>query len=152
VHVITSVGDSLAMLGAADLVVAMAGYNTTAEILSLGKRALLVPRAGPSAEQRIRASLFAERGWIGWLPPEALSATALAEAMLEQMSGTGHPHAVGPDMGGRAAAVRQLLLPTADTVGHGENTSVIAQADPSLATPAPGAAPVSSSQQLVIGS
>lgn len=153
VHIITSVGDSLALLGAADLVVAMAGYNTTAEILSLGKRALLVPRAGPSAEQRIRASLFAERGWIGWLPPEALTATALAEAMLEQMNGTGPPHAVGsPDMGGRAAAVRQLLEPTADTSGHGDSPSINVQADPASAATAPGTVPVASAQQLVIGS
>src|SRR3712207_8465412 len=37
----------------ADLVVAMAGYNTTAELLSVGASALLVPRSGPSAEQQI---------------------------------------------------------------------------------------------------
>ena len=62
-----SVPDSLNYLNAADLVVAMAGYNTTAEILSLGRRALLVPRSGPSAEQRLRASSFAAR--MGALAP-----------------------------------------------------------------------------------
>ena len=34
------------------------GYNTTAEILGLADPALLVPRAGPSAEQQMRASGF----------------------------------------------------------------------------------------------
>ena len=70
VHVIRSVHDSLTYLSAADLVIAMAGYNTTAEILTLDKPALLVPRSGPSAEQQMRAKLFADRGWVSWLPPD----------------------------------------------------------------------------------
>jgi predicted glycosyltransferase len=113
VRVVTTVSDSLSLLGAADLVVAMAGYNTTAEILSLGTRALLVPRSGPSAEQRLRASLFAERGWIGWLPPESLSAPTLAQAILEQLqSDCSSLPGSGPDLGGRVAAVQHLLAPT----------------------------------------
>ncbi|MGH7750430.1 MAG: glycosyltransferase family protein, partial [Candidatus Dormibacteria bacterium] len=60
----TMVGDPLRYLAAADLVVAMAGYNTTMEVLRVGTPALLVPRRGPSAEQRMRAQRFAERGWV----------------------------------------------------------------------------------------
>lgn len=108
VHVIKSVSDSMGYLGAADLVVAMAGYNTTAEILSLGQRALLVPRSGPSAEQQMRARLFAERGWVRWLAPEQLSASTLADAMDEALS-TALAPPVAPDLNGRSR-VAELLL------------------------------------------
>ena len=47
---------------AADLVVAMAGYNTCAEIVANRKKAVLVPRAAPRAEQRMRARLLADMG------------------------------------------------------------------------------------------
>jgi predicted glycosyltransferase len=108
VHVIKSVSDSMGYLGAADLVVAMAGYNTTAEILSLGQRALLVPRSGPSAEQQMRARLFADRGWVRWLAPEVLSPSTLADAMEEALS-TALAPPVAPDLNGRSR-VAQLLL------------------------------------------
>lgn len=109
VHVIATVRDSLTYLRAADLVIAMAGYNTTAEILSLEKPALLVPRSGPSAEQQMRARLFAERGWISWLPPERLSAATLADAVLDALSTPGRVRMSDPDLGGRRAAARHLL-------------------------------------------
>jgi predicted glycosyltransferase len=115
IHVIPSVTDALPYLGAADLVVAMAGYNTTAEILSLGKRALLVPRSGPSAEQQIRASLFAERGWIRQLPPQSLSDEALAEAMLDALHAPDPHPALPPDLGGRQNALRHLLAGLPDS-------------------------------------
>ena len=109
VRVIKSLSDSQGHLDAADLVVAMAGYNTTAEILSLGKRALLVPRSGPSAEQTMRSRLFADRGWIRWLSPDLLSAQTMSEAMLEALTAPVQPDVTGPDLGGRRAAASQLL-------------------------------------------
>lgn len=42
-------------------VVSMAGYNTVAEVLSVGVPALLVPRERPRLEQRIRAERIAAR-------------------------------------------------------------------------------------------
>ena len=63
--------DLVPSLRAADLVVAMAGYNTTAEILALRKRAILVPRAAPRAEQRMRASLLAGLGLVWSVEPGA---------------------------------------------------------------------------------
>ncbi|MEZ4514158.1 MAG: glycosyltransferase [Chloroflexota bacterium] len=56
--------DLMSYLAAADLVVSMAGYNTVCEILSLGKRALLIPRSHVRAEQQMRATLLAERGLV----------------------------------------------------------------------------------------
>ncbi|MGH9280615.1 MAG: NAD-dependent epimerase/dehydratase family protein, partial [Acidimicrobiales bacterium] len=65
----TTVSDPLTYAAAADLVVSMAGYNTTMEVLRVGTPALLVPRRGPSEEQRMRAARFAERGWVSQLDP-----------------------------------------------------------------------------------
>src|SRR5712691_1781919 len=52
VKVRKSVGNIPSYIAAADVVVGMAGYNTTAEVLSSGTPAVLVPRAAPSAEPR----------------------------------------------------------------------------------------------------
>jgi predicted glycosyltransferase len=109
VHLVSQVDDSLSHLSAADLVIAMAGYNTTSEILSLGARALLVPRRGPSAEQQMRADRFARRGWVDWLPPASLSQETLATAVLEALDKPDAPALVPPDLFGRQRAARHLL-------------------------------------------
>ena len=58
------------LMARAEGIVAMGGYNTFCEILSLDKPALLVPRMHPRREQYIRA-LRAERlGLTGMLSPE----------------------------------------------------------------------------------
>jgi predicted glycosyltransferase len=66
VEIIASTNDLPAMLGQADLVIAMAGYNTSVEIVTSGKPAILVPRAAPRAEQRMRASMLAGLGYV-WM-------------------------------------------------------------------------------------
>ncbi|MSP82236.1 MAG: hypothetical protein EXQ94_04705 [Alphaproteobacteria bacterium] len=55
------------MMARAAGVVAMGGYNTFCEILSLDKRALIVPRTVPRMEQFIRAERAAELGLITML-------------------------------------------------------------------------------------
>jgi predicted glycosyltransferase len=109
VRILTQVEDSLSYLSAADLVIAMAGYNTTSEILSLGARALLVPRKGPSAEQQMRASRFAQRGWVEWLPPASLSSTSLANAVLDALDKPAGFAGPPPDLLGRQRAALHLL-------------------------------------------
>lgn len=108
VHLVSSVHDSLSHMAAADLIVAMGGYNTTAEILSVGTPALLVPRAGPSAEQTMRVSRFAERGWLRWLSPELLSPQALATSMIDALTSGPEAAAGPPDLGGRVRAAELL--------------------------------------------
>ena len=66
----------------ADVVVAMAGYNTVCELLSFGRRAVLVPRAEPVQEQLIRARLLAQRGYCTLVEPQGLTATTLIDAVL----------------------------------------------------------------------
>ena len=63
-------------------VVAMGGYNTFCEILSLDKRALIVPRTSPRAEQLIRTRRAASLGLIDMLlPEEAADPARMAEAL-----------------------------------------------------------------------
>jgi predicted glycosyltransferase len=69
-------------MAAADLVVAMAGYNTLVEIVTLGKRALIIPRDQIAMEQLMRAALFERLGLIRMLHPDRLSPENLAEVLL----------------------------------------------------------------------
>lgn len=66
----------------ADVVVSMAGYNTVCELLSFGRRAVLVPRAEPVREQLIRARLLAKRDYFTMVEPDDLNATTLMNAVL----------------------------------------------------------------------
>jgi predicted glycosyltransferase len=105
-----SVSDTISYIEAADLTIAMAGYNTTMEILRSGKRAILIPRRGPSAEQRMRARLFAERGWVETIDPDELDAanvTAQVCGALERGPRMNAP--VQPDLHGLSAAADTLL-------------------------------------------
>ncbi len=108
VRVLKSVSDTGAYMRSADLVVSMAGYNTSVELLRVGRRALLVPRAGPSAEQQMRAKLFADRGWVDWLPPLELAPEALAAAMLAALERPVGSSAPRPDLAGLHAATAHL--------------------------------------------
>jgi predicted glycosyltransferase len=104
-----SVRDLPPLVAAADVAVAMAGYNSSVEILAAGTPAVLVPRAGPSAEQRTRARLFAERGWVRTVEPERLDGAALAAAVLDCLA-AGPRSAAGapPDLGGLPVVVEHL--------------------------------------------
>jgi predicted glycosyltransferase len=109
-----SVSDTLSYIEAADLVVAMAGYNTTMEILRSGKRAILIPRAGPSAEQRMRASLCAAQGWVDMIDPDDLSTEHLVPIIDKSLRNTPAGVAMAsPYLSGLNAAAAQLaaLLP-----------------------------------------
>jgi predicted glycosyltransferase len=74
----TSVKDTWHYLRWSDAVVAMAGYNSSVEILRAGCPAVLVPRHGPSAEQRMRARLFADQRWVRMIDPTELDETTMA--------------------------------------------------------------------------
>jgi predicted glycosyltransferase len=105
-----TVKDAASYIAAADVVVGMAGYNTTAEILRARTPAVLVPRAGPSAEQRMRARLFADRNWVRVVDPDELCPSSLAAAVIEALDDA--PPQVdlgGPDLGGLEVAVGHLM-------------------------------------------
>jgi predicted glycosyltransferase len=70
---------------ASDLVVSMAGYNTVCELLSFARRAVLVPRARPVAEQLLRARLLAARGYFRMVEPRELEPHTLIATVLEAL-------------------------------------------------------------------
>ncbi len=78
------------MIGAADVVVSMGGYNTVCEILSQGKPSLIIPRENPRREQHIRAQVLYDHHLADYLPWQELHSDLLREkchAILEnQMS------------------------------------------------------------------
>jgi predicted glycosyltransferase len=116
VRVRKSVSDSFSYVSAADAVVAMAGYNSTMEILGSGTPAVLVPRVGPSAEQGIRTRLMKSRGWVDGIEPRELSSATLAESILAALQRSkSESNQEPPDLNGLATAVEQLasLLPPA---------------------------------------
>jgi predicted glycosyltransferase len=118
----TMVRNPLGRVAAADLVVAMAGYNTTMEILRLGTPALLVPRRGPSREQRMRTSRFADRGWVAELSPDLLTPKHLARAVIEALSSEVRPTPITPpDLTGLTQAVTLLLDAAAAAAGQNGN-------------------------------
>ena len=71
---------------AADLVVSMAGYNTITEILSLGKKAVVVPRHQPSQEQLIRAVRMENLGLLTAIAPQELTGSSLSQAIIKQLN------------------------------------------------------------------
>jgi predicted glycosyltransferase len=102
--------DSVKYLAYVDLVVSMAGYNTICEILKFAKKAVVVPRAGPSAEQGMRSRILRDLGLISTIPPYELTWQTLAEAVLRRLDEftTIHP-SLYLDLAG-ALHVAQFLL------------------------------------------
>lgn len=74
------------LIGMADLVVSMGGYNTTCEILSQQKPSLVVPREEPRLEQRIRAEVLSSHGLIDYLPWGDLGPKALEEKVVQLLA------------------------------------------------------------------
>jgi predicted glycosyltransferase len=110
IHMMESVNDSLSYISAADLVISMAGYNTSVEILRMKTPAILIPRAGPSAEQRTRARLFADKHWVDMIDPDELTPENLAQRISYHLN---HPSEGNsnhrPNLHGAAAAAKHTL-------------------------------------------
>jgi len=66
-------------------VVAMGGYNTFCEVLSLDKRALIVPRTEPRLEQHIRASRAADLGLVSILSDDGVYDPRVMAAALRAL-------------------------------------------------------------------
>ncbi len=77
--------DLMSVMNAADAVVSMGGYNTVCELMSLRKRAVVVPRAEPVAEQWIRTERLADRGLFTTIHPKDLTPIALGEALSREL-------------------------------------------------------------------
>lgn len=76
-------------------VVAMGGYNTFCEILSLDKRAILIPRVAPRREQLLRASRAAGLGLVRMLDIDSGNDPAVMAAALRNLHAQPVPSACG---------------------------------------------------------
>jgi hypothetical protein len=86
-----------------------AGYNSLCEVVPLKKKALVVPRLGPRAEQRMRAELFQQKGLIDVLDPQEVSPRNLAQRIVDDLERTDLPIAnAAIDMSGARNAACHL--------------------------------------------
>ncbi|MEP3246588.1 MAG: glycosyltransferase [Sneathiella sp.] len=74
------------LMAKASAVVAMGGYNTFCEVLSMDKRALIIPRTVPRLEQYIRATRAAELGLISILIDDGIRSDETMTTALKQLS------------------------------------------------------------------
>jgi predicted glycosyltransferase len=93
-------------------VVAMGGYNTFCEILSLDKRALIVPRTAPRLEQYVRASRAQELGLARMLVDDgAYRPEAMAAALRELPKQNPPSEVVVPGLLEGLVSVNRLIEP-----------------------------------------
>ena len=83
--------DMMSLMAAADVVVAMGGYNTVCELLTLRKRAVVVPRVKPGQEQCIRAERMSAIGLLRMLHPNQLTPGALLDAVQTEVAALALP-------------------------------------------------------------
>lgn len=83
--------DMMSLMAAADVVLAMGGYNTVCELLTLHKRAVIVPRIKPGLEQGIRAERMSALGLLRMLHPSRLTPTALIDAVQTELVAAAGP-------------------------------------------------------------
>ena len=89
-HVFEFVAEPVFFINKADYVVAMGGYNTTSEILSFNKRALIVPRTTPRQEQFIRADRLQSLGLVKLIQPKYISPLTIAKWLGNELKSSLH--------------------------------------------------------------
>jgi predicted glycosyltransferase len=77
--------DMIGCMNAADLVISMGGYNTVCELLTLRKKAIIVPRVRPVQEQWMRAERMQAMGLLRALHPDTLTPAVLMAAVQEEL-------------------------------------------------------------------
>jgi predicted glycosyltransferase len=85
VSLIEFTDEMMTYMKAADVVVSMAGYNTICEVLSLRKRAVIVPRVEPVQEQRMRAERMARMGLFKMIHPADMTPEMLMATVRSEM-------------------------------------------------------------------
>lgn len=76
--ILTHCPEPTMLMAAAERVITMGGYNTTCEILSFQKPALIIPRIKPRQEQWLRATRLQQLGLVDVLHPNQVNAQNLA--------------------------------------------------------------------------
>jgi predicted glycosyltransferase len=105
--------DLMSYLDAADAVVSMCGYNTICEILSLRKRAVVIPRVHPTQEQAIRAARLSALGLFQTLHPHRLTPQQLMQSVRDELQAAPPSAAFELDALANIAAWVKAALPEA---------------------------------------
>lgn len=98
--------DMSSYVAAADLVLAMGGYNTVCDILSFAARAVVVPRVRPVSEQWMRAERMARLGYFTALHPDDITPTRLAGALSAALA---QPARLAPPAGVNLEGLTTLM-------------------------------------------
>jgi predicted glycosyltransferase len=115
-----------ALVARAAGVVAMGGYNTFCEVLSLDKRALIVPRTEPRMEQYIRISRAAQLGLISMLADDGRYDPAVMAAALRRLPSQNLPsEIVVPGLLEGLDNVRRLVAPWIEPAAAAEEPQAI---------------------------
>lgn len=111
IRVLEFVEDMVSYMNAADVVISMSGYNTICELLTLGKRSVLIPRVTPVEEQKIRAERMDSVPFFRIILPDALTPELLARAITSQLDAdaTADPISCSIDMGA-LPRITEILL------------------------------------------
>jgi predicted glycosyltransferase len=111
----------------ASIIVTMGGYNSLCEVLKWRKKGVVVPRQGPSTEQRTRARLFGERRLVGVLDFEDLTSERLANELESLLSNETVPDLANiPGLDGAERAA-EVLLRSDGELGDGVAGQLIAK-------------------------
>jgi predicted glycosyltransferase len=84
-------GEMVSLMAASDVVIAMGGYNTVCEILSLEKCAIVIPRVRPTEEQWIRARQMSHLGLFKAIHPDELTPESLVRNLREYLESECRP-------------------------------------------------------------
>ena len=97
----------------------MGGYNTFCEVLSMDKRALIVPRTAPRQEQFIRASRAAALGLVNMLADDGRYDPAIMAAALRHLPRQKRPsEVVVPGLLEGLPNVSRLVAPWVEKAGE----------------------------------
>jgi len=109
--VIDFVPEPLSFIRKAESVVSMGGYNAVCEIISFGKRALIVPRVWPRKEQLIRAERLRALGLIEMTHPDDLGPDVITEFLRNDRGGPSRPSVrINMDGLAKVSALAESLL------------------------------------------
>lgn len=106
--------DCMDYLGIADVAVVMAGYNSALEALSTTARIIMMPRPGPSAEQRIRADLLAHHGHVSRIDAGSATTAEIARSIRGALDAP--PRQPAHELLGGAARAAQVLIELCERV------------------------------------
>jgi len=107
--------DFLACLGAAELSISCAGYNTCANLLETRARAILAP--DPISDQCERAAVLAAHGLAVMIAPDQTEPNVLAEAIVERLARPRPQHNVRLDGAERSRELVEALA-AEDRMAH----------------------------------